>query len=628
MANKIITLDSHFPTGEPTVQLIATWGRNDRVLREATSLQKTAAHSPAEDYVRSISPEPGKSIVLVIGLGDHETYGPNRNGDGFPSEPIKGKVTADEVLPKHFKSYEKAHVFEHHVNHDPAKAIGRVKKAFWNPHMRRVEVIEDFDHAKAPHLLEKITSGEYPAKSMGCRIKYDVCTKCGNRARTRAEYCDHLKFAMNQIDPNTGIQNAALNPSPDFFDSSWVIRPADRTGYMLKKVADANVYDIRLGSYELSDLVDDLSEKAAALRKAADIEKIIQGEPAASVSSLTERDVKLVKKYHSTKQDQPKDHSKVVQVMITYKPSEAIGTTDALDIPLGIKELMRYFLNRMAPDHADALTDKTCKSASDHVGLLLETFSRYPRFFNDTLKLASLDNCVVNEELRQKVAATVPILDMVPVAIDYASDFKPQDITEDYEYRMRTPLIFRQNERPLTDVIHYTDPNTGQRYITNYGAVQRAHDNIAARDLMLRRLMLGGSALLGAATLGMGLNSNLAESPARLLTGLGALGLGGASILAPTMYVGPRITTDDGEVISGHTEMVPRKYDIAPEISYLHKRANDANPSSLNSAVVSNYWNGIKAAETRDELSDYLGCSLDFEKVAECVGKSILLLTA
>lgn len=133
MATKIITLDTHFPTGEPTVQLVATWGRNSRVLREATSLHKTAAHSPAEEYIRSITPEPGKSVVLVIGLGDHETYGPNRNGDGFPSEAVKGKISSDEVLPKHYKSYEKAHVFEHHVNHDPAKAIGVVKKAFGIP---------------------------------------------------------------------------------------------------------------------------------------------------------------------------------------------------------------------------------------------------------------------------------------------------------------------------------------------------------------------------------------------------------------------------------------------------------------------------------------------------------------
>jgi hypothetical protein len=628
MANKIITLDSHFPTGEPTVQLVATWGRNDRILREATSLQKTAAHSPAEDYIRSITPEPGKSIVLVIGLGDHETYGANRNGDGFPSEPIKGKITSDEVLPKHFKSYEKAHVFEHHVNHDPAKAIGRVKKAFWNGHMRRVEVVEDFDHAKAPQLLERIAAGEYPAKSMGCRIKYDVCTKCGNRARTRAEYCDHLRYAMNQIDPNTGIQNAALNPSPDFFDSSWVIRPADRTGYMLKKVADERPYEVRMGSFELSDIISDLSEKAAALRKAADIEKVIQGEPIATASSLTESDAKLVKKYHDTKQDQPKDHDKVVKIMITYKPSEAIGTAEDMDIPLGIKELIKYFMGRMAPDDADSVSESVCKSASDHVGLLLETFAAYPRFFDETIKLASVEGLKVNNELKNKVASIDAAVEMLPVAYDYATDFKPQNITEDYAYRQRTPAVLRKYERPLTDLVHYTDPNTGQRYVTNYGAVQRAHDTLARGASARRSALLGASALLAAATLGMGLSKRTSENPIRLITGLGSAALGGLGLVMPDSYAGPKIQTDEGETISGWTEMVPRTYDIAPEIAYLNKRASDDAPRALSATIREQYFGSIKEAEVHDELDVYAGCTLDFEKVADAVGRSILLLTA
>ena len=232
MSNKIITLDSRFATGEPTVQLIATPGRDGRMLRERTSLHmsKTASQSPAMDYIRNVEPQPGKSIVLIIGLGDHETYGPNRNADGFPSEPVPGKITGDQVLTKHYKSYENANVFEHHVDHDPAKAIGKVLKAFWNHIMRRVEVLEDFDHEKAPHLLQRVGDGEFPSKSMGCKIPYDVCTVCGNKAPTRKQYCDHLKYEMGKIYPD-GVQSCALNPSPKFFDSSWVIRPADRTGY-------------------------------------------------------------------------------------------------------------------------------------------------------------------------------------------------------------------------------------------------------------------------------------------------------------------------------------------------------------------------------------------------------------
>jgi hypothetical protein len=595
-------------------------------------LHKTAAHSPAEEYIRSITPEPGKSVVLVIGLGDHETYGPNRNGDGFPSEAVKGKISSDEVLPKHYKSYEKAHVFEHHVNHDPAKAIGVVKKAFWNPHMRRVEVIEDFSHEKAPHLLEKIAAGEYPAKSMGCRIKYDVCTTCGNKARTRAEYCDHLKYAMSQIDPHTGRQNAALNPSPDFFDSSWVIRPADRTGYMLKKVAKDLSFDVRLGGYELSDLVTDVSNKAAALRKAADIEKVLQGDTVATVSSLKPEDVKLIKKYDETQRQNPKDNSKVVQIMITYKPSAAVGSADSAELPLGLKDLMQYFLGRMSPDMLDAADDCACKAASDHTGLILETFSKYPRFFEETLKLAQLDACEANPQLVEKLAdSDFSTLTSRPFR-QYLTGYRPSTMVEDYDYRRETPMALRHwDERPLTDVVHYTEPTTGQQYTTNYGAVQRAHDRLIGRgkikNWLLAAPMLGGSALLGAAALGR----KFQNKPAGML-GLGALGLGALGAytgMRDPEIAGPRIRTDEGETISGWTEMVP-KYasDTAPELAYISKRASDSRPEVLPAHAISAYWQAIKEAEVHDELDNFVGCTLDFDKVAQALGMSILRLTA
>lgn len=657
MGNKIITLDTHFPTGEPTVQLVATWGKNSRVLRETTSLHKTAAHSPAEDYIRTITPEPGKSVVLVIGLGDHETYGPNRNGDGFPSDAIKGKITSDEVLPKHYKSYEKAHVFEHHVNHDPAKAIGRVKKAFWNPHMRRVEVIEDFSHDLAPHLLEKIAAGEYPAKSMGCRIKYDVCTSCGNKARTRAEYCDHLKYAMSQIDPHTGIQNAALNPSPDFFDSSWVIRPADRTGFMLKKVAYDAPYEIKMGSYELADAVNDLSSKAAALRKAADIEKVLQGEPVASLSSLKPSEAELIKKYQDVKAKSPKDQSKVVNIMITYKPSEAVGTTDSMDIPLGIKNLIKYFLNKMDPsfnNEDESTMDDVCKTSSDHASLIFETFARYPRFFDEVTKLASLDETSVNGELVEKLAmfeknlfadpsspTTFGSLGALGNVYNYATGYRPQTLEDDYFYRATTPVSWRYDERPLTDVLVHTDPNTGRKYVTNYKAVQRANDELVARGRVRRALtaapLIGAGAVLGTAALGLGLAKRfnmlkkLSPNVVRGL-GVGGAGLGAAGLytaFSPVKTQGPTIKTDTGETISAYTEMVPRdSYEKTGEMYYVDNRIIDGKTVKLANNVVDNYWNSIKSAEVYDDKSAELGCTLDFDKVANILGMSILRLTA
>lgn len=617
--SKIITLDDHFSTGEPTVQLVSTWGHGGKLLREATSLHKIAStHSPAMDYIKNVAPEPGKTIVLVIGLGDNETYGANRNGDGFPSQPVKGKISADEVLTKHYQSYDKAHVFEHHVNNDPAKAIGRVKKAFWNPHMRRVEMVEDFDNSKAPHLLEKIASGEYPAKSMGCRIKYDVCNNCGNKAKTRADYCDHLKFAMSRIDPHSGVQNSALNPSPDFFDSSWVLRPADRTGYMMKKVAKEHPYEIRMGSFELGDIINDLSNKSAELGKAADIEKVLQGEPAASVSNLGPKDAHLVKKYMTEcagKDSETPDHARAVSIMISYKPSEALGSADEAGLPLGVKDLIQYFLGKIAPETRGA--DKaTLKSANDHLGLIYSIYSKYPRFYSDIIKEAALDAApIINAGLVQKLAEESP-----------TSDYLKRNILPESLYA----------HRPNTDVVSWTDPNTGQQYRTNYHEAQKTNDALIGQGLRQKALtsgaLLGTGALLGGAAYAT--RNTRIPGPLRAATGLVGAGLGAMGVkklVDPTPIAGPKVMTDQGETISGWTPMHASDHGKFGSITmanfpYIVKRAHEA-PRSVNPQYVTAFIDRLKIAEIHDELSPYIGPTLDLDKVAEALGASILKRT-
>ena len=623
MTTKIITLDDYFNTGEPTVQLISTRGRNGRVLREQTSLHKVASiKSPAMDYINSIEPEEGKSIVLIVGLGDHETYGPNRNGDGFPSKPVPGKIASEQVLPKHYQSYDNAHVYEHHANTDPSKAIGRVKKAFWNPHMRRVEVVEDFTHSKAPRLLEKIAAGDYPAKSMGCRIKYDVCTNCSNKARTRAEYCDHLKYAMNEIDPNSGIQNAALNPSPDFFDSSWVIRPADRTGYMLKKIAAEAPYEIRTSSYELGELRDAIVEKAAAIAKAADIEKILEGKPEMSLSSLDDTDQRLLSKYQDTcgldeSVGTDPGIQKTVHIMIKYKPKEALGTSEAMGLPLGVENIIRYFVDRMSGDPAPCGCD-SIKSASHFTPTIVELFTAFPRFYADVVKLGKLDEpYTVNEELATKLAALAP-----------------RSVTEDYFYRKHIPEDFREDERGNTDVMSWTDPTTGRAYNTNYGNVRNMNDTLVQHGLKRKALqsgsLLGTGALLGGAALALSRRGPLGlwnKKPLTALglgaTGAGLTGLGAHKLMSKTPTVGPKIRTDQGETISGWTEMAPKTgAALVPELHYLRHRMVDGPHTKT--GCDKRLLTHLSKFTVRDDHTELLGPTLDLNKVAQVLGDAIL----
>jgi len=69
-----------------------------------------------------------------------------------------------------------------------------------------------------------------------CRIPWDRCSICGNKARTRSEYCTHIMNHLLEIQPD-GKQVYMINEDPTFFDISYVLRPADKTAMLLSKVA-------------------------------------------------------------------------------------------------------------------------------------------------------------------------------------------------------------------------------------------------------------------------------------------------------------------------------------------------------------------------------------------------------
>lgn len=251
--DKILELDEHFKGSngfEPTVQLLDF---------------NTKIASEAEEWSRQIQPTPGKTYILVLAMGASEFYGPNRNGDAFRESELK----------KTYKTFETgAHVYKSHVNKDPAKSYGNVVKAFYNDDMHRVELVLEIDNHKAPDIVDKVNSGQSVAVSMGCKIKFDVCSICGNKAPTRAQYCSHLRNELNKIYPDGRIV-CADNPDPKFFDISVVWRPADKTGYMLKKVA--GVRDTGSSSAWLAEKNAARITLAKYLNKAAEIEKMVTG---------------------------------------------------------------------------------------------------------------------------------------------------------------------------------------------------------------------------------------------------------------------------------------------------------------------------------------------------------------
>lgn len=217
----IKTITNDFDWGESSVKLINA------------GLIKEAASSEAKEYFRLLKPDERYFYVLVIALGAGEYWGANKNGDYFP----------EQELIKSYKTFEEGHAFIQHQNHDSSKAVGKVLKAFWNDRMKRVELVVRVDRQKATDVLERLQRGETIDVSMGCKVEYDVCSICGNRAKTRAEYCEHLLFHMNEILPD-GRQVYAINPNPVFFDISFVRRGADPTAKVLEKAASLKKSEI------------------------------------------------------------------------------------------------------------------------------------------------------------------------------------------------------------------------------------------------------------------------------------------------------------------------------------------------------------------------------------------------
>lgn len=239
-------------------------------------LCKTADEN-ALDFAKSVKAKAGKTYVLVLAMSASEYYGANKNGDAFPEKPIPGLIGDGETLKDNYKTFEtNAKVFRHHRNKDPEESFGEVLRAFYNDKMHRVELLLEIDNQRGADVIKKIEQGQYPPVSMGTRVPYDICSICHHRAKNLSEYCKHAKHHMNDIDPETGKQVYVLNPSPTLFDISFVLRPADKIAYMMKKVA--NHREPTLSSAEMGEIVKLNQLKASAIRKLSDIDKTITGQ--------------------------------------------------------------------------------------------------------------------------------------------------------------------------------------------------------------------------------------------------------------------------------------------------------------------------------------------------------------
>lgn len=180
-----------------------------------------------------LKPQPNKTYIIVIAMGASDSYGPNRNADGFTRS----------MLHRCHPSFEDyANVFVNHKNKDPEKSVGEIIRSFYNKTMDRVELLLALFNDKAGRYIQKIHDKRIVPVSMGLHIPGDNCSVCNHFAPIIKKHCIHMKKG-GQFGPSTmyyvskdenrrypekdGTLIYVDNPSGRFFDLSLVPKPAD-----------------------------------------------------------------------------------------------------------------------------------------------------------------------------------------------------------------------------------------------------------------------------------------------------------------------------------------------------------------------------------------------------------------
>jgi len=160
--------------------------------------------------------------------------------DFFPPSPVS-------VSCGHLKNQATAATTKPRISSKPMTFI---ENGFLYLRVRKVERFYDETYV---YNMTVESDHSYTANDVGvsnCRVPYDECSGCGNKARTRDEYCTSATCKYGGCRDNLTKVAAdghilhVDNPNPNWFDISNVYRPADRIAYggaadYLQKAASA-----------------------------------------------------------------------------------------------------------------------------------------------------------------------------------------------------------------------------------------------------------------------------------------------------------------------------------------------------------------------------------------------------
>ena len=590
---KLLDIGPYFAnTYEPSLQLLDLY--NPQQLTKTAS----AIESSAYKYASTMSPKEGHTYILVIAMGAGEYVGANRNGDYFPEKDLKLQYKNFETTYKRNpKTGEDeinggALLYKHHKN-KVAKGnpwFGTVHKAFYNDRMHRVELVIDVHHSQpgAMELVEKVNGGGDFAVSMGVNIPYDQCSRCHNKASKQEDYCDHLKYELGKT-RDDGSRTYAINGGYDynkypralnFFDISYVFRPADKTGYMLKKVASHNFEEHSIGSAEAFNKLAALQEKSAQLKKMADITKYFEGVPFAQLDSEDNPQLKVINRnpqvfdnvVSQMQELTPEHYNKLSK----YPMGEILASLSDLGIMLSTPEFIKMIYHKKTGNHLDLLTLKQiCKDQSS----IFEELAANPEMVNELQAQMPM----LNEE---KFKPKDEIKDIVE-DIKESRDLSPEGFAKKAAVSPLRSAMGWNDPANILSKDHYgmehtegiTDPKTGKHYVASMGAIDEARRQ---RNYMTMAKVLGGAGLLAGAYSYLRSKKSGILGPA---LGIGALALGAKALYDKVNkdHNEPGYVTDSGMPIPRSTAMFTKE---SADTSWLTKFVNKTSPSARTAATL------------------------------------------
>lgn len=187
--------------------------------------------SEGTGLIDSVEQKPDHAYFHVIAMGAGDYYNENNNGDFFYARDLRD----------YYDTFMTAGIFIQHDNKDPQKTLGKVVKSIYNEDMHRIELILEVSKAKSPSIYQRAKDGERLAVSMGVKVPKESCSYCGHITQGNlGNRCDHLKFMMHKQMTNGQVVYAINHPPMNFFDISFVRKPADTQGHALfTKVASS-----------------------------------------------------------------------------------------------------------------------------------------------------------------------------------------------------------------------------------------------------------------------------------------------------------------------------------------------------------------------------------------------------